>query len=163
VQLNFDAERFALARELAREAAALADKTRDGSEGPFARVLLALPQLALGEDALCALNEAIEQLRVADAKHRLTYALICGAALLNKRGQHAEARAMAEEGLDVARFLERPSDIVLALIELAKAQHALADRDGYEQSRRQLQEDDRSRVSAHAQRARAALGRELAS
>jgi tetratricopeptide (TPR) repeat protein len=157
VQLNLDAERFEHALELARETQELADKTRDGSEGPFARVLVALAQLARGEGKLAALHEALSELRLADAKHRLTYGLSRAALLHNQRAQPDEARAMAEEALGIARFLERPSDVVLALVELAKAQHAQGDRAGYEHSRSQLEAGVTSKLSAHAQHAREAL------
>jgi tetratricopeptide (TPR) repeat protein len=154
VQLNIDAGRFELALELALETQQLADKTRDGSEGPFARVLVALAQLALGQDVHAALEAAFQELRVVDAKHRLGFGLNRAAALWNARSQHELARQLAQEALQIARLLERPSDIVLSLVELARAQQALGDRAGYAQSRAELEIDPPAKLSSHAQRAR---------
>jgi hypothetical protein len=154
VQFNFDAGKFELALSLALETQELADKTRDGSEGPFARVLVALAQLALGRDAQAALDAGLHDLRVADAKHRLAYGLSRAAVLLNGRAQHQTAREHATRALEIARLLERPSDVVLGLIELARAQRALGDSAGYERSRADLEADPPAKLSSHAQRAR---------
>lgn len=165
VELNLDAGRNGLALELAEEAQKLAEKIRDGSEGPYARVLVALARLALGQergktDADADLEGAIEALRVADAKHRLTFGLTRGARLENHRGRHQVARAMAEEALEIAQFLERHSDRILALVELARAQRALNDGAGLEHSRRALAIEPASKISAHARSARDALNQE---
>jgi DNA-binding SARP family transcriptional activator/predicted ATPase len=160
VQLNLDAGRSERALELAHETLELADKTRDGSEGPYARVLFALAQLALDKDAGSALQRALSELRVADAKHRLAFGLSRAAARYNRAGRTQEAAAMANEALEIARLLERPSDIVLALVELANAQRALGDRAGYARTRALLDVELPNKLSAHAQRARAALNRE---
>ena len=80
-----------------------------------------------------------------------------GAHVLNQRVQLDLARSMAEEALEIARFLQRPSDIVLSLVELAQAQRALGDQAGYEQSCRQLEHTPNGKLSAHAERMRAAL------
>jgi DNA-binding SARP family transcriptional activator len=160
VQLNLDAGRRERALELAGETLELAGKTRDGSEGPFARVLVALARLAIGKGDLAALQRALGELRVADSKHRLAYGLSRAAAVYNLAGQPREAAAMAQEALDIARLLERPSDIVLALVELATAQRAQGDRVGYERSRGELAAGLPSKLSAHAQRVRAALSEE---
>src|SRR5262249_28083997 len=85
VQLNFDAGRPALALELGLAAEQLADKTRDGSEGPFARVLVALALLGLGQGDAGALERALDELRVADAKYRMTYGLSRAAWVFNRR------------------------------------------------------------------------------
>jgi predicted ATPase/DNA-binding SARP family transcriptional activator len=160
VQLNLDAGRSERALELAHETLELADKTRDGSEGPFARVLFALAQLALDKDAGSALQRALSELRIADAKHRLAFGLSRAAAWCNRTGRAQEAAAMANEALEIARLLERPSDIVLALAELANAQRVLGDRAGYARTRALLEVELPNKLSAHAQRARAALNRE---
>jgi tetratricopeptide (TPR) repeat protein len=160
VQLHLDTERYPRALELAHAVAQLADRTRDGSEGPFARVLVALSELALASAGPAAVREALEALRIADAKHRLTYGLTRAATLLNRRALHEEARAVAEEALELSRFLERPSDVVLALVELARAQRALGDQAGWDRSLRQLTERPENKLSAQAERARAALTEE---
>jgi hypothetical protein len=123
-------------------------------------VLVALARLAIGKGDLAALQRALGELRVADSKHRLTYGLSRAAALCNRAGQPLEAAAMAQEALEIARFLERPSDIVVALVELATAPRARGDRLGYERSRGELAAGLPSKLSAHALRARAALSEE---
>ncbi|HKP60670.1 MAG TPA: AAA family ATPase [Polyangiales bacterium] len=154
VQLNLDSGKLELALQLALEAEQLADKIREGSEGPNAHVLVALVRLAIGQDAEVALEQALHELRVADAKHRMAYGLSRAAALLNRRERHAPAREYAQQALDIARLLERPSDVVLSLIELARAQRALGDAEGYGQSRAALEADPSAKLSVYAERAR---------
>lgn len=156
VQLNIDGARFDRALELAIDTQQLADKTRDGSEVPYARVLIALARLALGGEAVSTLEQALSELRTADAKHRMTYGLSRGAALLNARQNPETAARMATEALEYARLLERPSDIVLALVELGNAQRALGDRTGFVAARDEAVPLGATGISAHARAALAA-------
>jgi hypothetical protein len=160
-QLNFDAGRFERALELSKLARELADKTREGSEGPYARALVTLCELALQrEQPAAALQESLHELRVADAKHRLLYALCRGSQLRNAAGRHTEALELASEALDIARLLDCPSELVQALVELARAQRGLADETGLRVTLAELARDAPSKLSARAQRAREAWNEE---
>jgi hypothetical protein len=100
----------------------LAEKLRDGSEGPFARALDALCGYALhDEDALSA---PLDELRVVDAKHALAYTLNRAAAIDLARGRHDLAVARATEALECAEILERASERLLAHATLARAHAA---------------------------------------
>jgi DNA-binding SARP family transcriptional activator len=113
---------------LARELEALGEKLREGSEAPFARALVALSRLAVGDaEAEGALDSAIEELRTADAKLRLAYALTRAARLDLERGEPRRARDRAEEARRAAEALERPSETVLAKVTLVRACRELAE------------------------------------
>jgi DNA-binding SARP family transcriptional activator len=114
------------ARRLADELLALAGRLREGSESPFARALLALSRHALGEPpAADLLDAALDELRAADAKARLAYALTRAARVDLGRGDGARARARAEEARRAAVALGRPTETLLAGLTLARACRAL--------------------------------------
>jgi tetratricopeptide (TPR) repeat protein len=116
-------QRQQYSRALARcaELGTIGDRLREGSEAPFARTLTALARYALAEpDALAELERALAALRVADAKHRLAYALTQAARVEVERGTLDLARAHAEEALRVAQQLQRPSETALAHVVLAR-------------------------------------------
>jgi DNA-binding SARP family transcriptional activator len=120
-----DLERGQLDSALARCEALveIGDKLREGSEAPFARALRGLCHYAIdGEDA--ALETALDELRVVDAKHRLAYALTRAALRDVERGRNERAIERAREALDCAEALERPTDILLAHVALAEAHEA---------------------------------------
>jgi DNA-binding SARP family transcriptional activator len=105
----------------------LGDKLREGSEGPFARTVLALARYGLGQGGEQELEAGLQALRMADAKHRLAYALT-HAALVDLRLQKpAQARGRCLEALPIARLLDRPSETLLALTLLARAARDLGD------------------------------------
>jgi DNA-binding SARP family transcriptional activator len=113
---------WATARGLALELAALGGKLREGSEAPFARALLALTRHALGEaEAAAALEAALQELRFADAKHRLAYTLTRAARVDLERGEGRRARERAEEARRMAAVLGRPTEALLAGVTLARA------------------------------------------
>lgn len=103
----------------------LAERMREGSEAPFARALDAVCRLLNGEDeAHSALDKEIEQLRIADAKHRLTVILLLSAEAAMPRGAIALAGTHAAEALELASVMERPSETAHAhalLLEVACA------------------------------------------
>lgn len=101
-------------------------KLREGSEAPFARALDALCEYALGDET-AALEEAFEQLRVVDAKHRLAYALTRAAALDVEHGRYERAIARAQEALRHAQTVGRATDALLAHVVLAQAYRAVGD------------------------------------
>jgi hypothetical protein len=114
------------AKSLCRQLSALAEKLREGSEGPFAKALAALVSYADGggDDGL---DQALDELRAADAKYRLAYTLTRAAACDIEQGHEARAQQRAEEALEIARLLERPSEIALAQVVLVQAAAASAD------------------------------------
>lgn len=122
VTLEMHRGRHAEARSLCAELVGLGAKLREGSEAPFARVLCALANHAAGEPrARAERDAALQDLRAADAKHRLGFALTQAAAIELARGDHAAAAAFAEEAVEVAEALGRPSDVALARATAARA------------------------------------------
>ena len=73
----------------------LGDKLREGSERPFAHALDALCHYALADDA-APLEAALEDLRAADAKHRLAY-MLTRAALLDVEREPPASRGRPRE------------------------------------------------------------------
>lgn len=113
VMLDLQRGRVEQARERCLELVGLAEKLREGSERPFARALLALCDCSLHDDC-SALDAALEELRMADAKHRLACILTRAAWLDCKRGRTARAMERAREALGYARLLERATEMLLA-------------------------------------------------
>jgi DNA-binding SARP family transcriptional activator len=104
----------------------IGEKLRDGSEAPFARALDALCAYAeSGETG--ALDEAIAELRVVDAKHRLAYTLTRAALIDIERERPRDAVTRAHEALCYAEALDRPTEAMLAHLALAKAYAATDD------------------------------------
>jgi hypothetical protein len=119
----------AMARDKASEAAEVAHKLGEGSEGPLARAIIELARVSLGEaGAEDALAQAIAALRDVDAKGPLAYVLDEHAVLELRAGRPAEARRAAEEALGAATTLGRRSEIVVALSLAARAAEAAGDR-----------------------------------
>jgi DNA-binding SARP family transcriptional activator len=147
--LELDAGRYESVRAHAAELSPIADKLRGGSEAPFAKALAALSQYALGDGDAGALDQAVEELRVADAKHRLAFVLTRAAQIDVRRARLPLAQRRAEEALRLAQVLESPSDVVLARVLLAHCATALEDAGA---RRHQLDELDAAPavLSAHA-------------
>jgi DNA-binding SARP family transcriptional activator len=100
----------------------IGEKFRGGSEAPFSRALVALARHALGEpEALPALDAALEELRIVDAKLRLSYTLTRAARVDLERGEAARARQRAEEAHRTIEALGRPTEALLAAVTLARA------------------------------------------
>jgi DNA-binding SARP family transcriptional activator/tetratricopeptide (TPR) repeat protein len=125
-----DLERGRLDSALSRCSALLeiGEKLREGSEAPFARALQGLCRYAMDDDD-STLDAAIEDLRVADAKHRLAYVLTRAALVDVERARTEPALARAGEALRCATALERATDMLLAHVALAKAHRAAGDVD----------------------------------
>lgn len=159
--LAVERERFADARRLSEELVRLAERLREGSEAPFARALVALCRYATDAEAGGAvLDTALADLRVADAKQRLGYLLTRAAEMDLRNGNAAVARRRAEEALQLAHLLERPSDIVLARAAVAAAAALQKDNATVDRERAELNAGALRSASAHA---RAAAERLLAS
>jgi len=149
--LELDAGRYESAGARAAELSPIADKLRGGSEAPFAKALAALSRYALGDENGGGLDEAVEGLRAADAKHRLAFVLTRAAEIDVRRTQPQLARRRAEEALRLAQALESTSEIALARAILAHCATALGDAGA-----RQRQFDELGAapavLSAHARR-----------
>jgi len=104
----------------------IGEKLRIGSEGPFARALTALCDYALNDNQ-DSLGAALEELRLADAKHRLAYVLTRAAQLDCERGRMKEATLRATEALDHATLLRRSTEMALARAVLACTSRAADD------------------------------------
>jgi hypothetical protein len=104
----------------------IGERLREGSEAPFARALEGLCRYAI-DDQSPSLDASLEELRVADAKHRLAYILTRLALVDIERSRTKQAISRAQEALDCAEALERSSDIALAHVALTEAHIAAGD------------------------------------
>jgi hypothetical protein len=114
------------ARERCRTLVALGEKLREGSEAPFARAMEGVCRYALGESD-GELDEALEALRLVDAKHRLAYALNRAAEVDLGAGNPALAVRRAQEALANAEVLDRKTEALVARVVLAGAAAVLDD------------------------------------
>jgi DNA-binding SARP family transcriptional activator/energy-coupling factor transporter ATP-binding protein EcfA2 len=128
--IDFERGRPEEARAHCKTLIELGDKLREGSERPFAHALDALCHYALADD-MAPLEAALEDLRTADAKHRLAYTLTRAALLDVERQRPDVATARATEALGYAEALDRATEILLAHTALARARKAVADTAGY--------------------------------
>ncbi len=93
-------------------------RLREGSEYPFALGLQALCDYGLnGADA--TLVDCLQVVREADAKARLTYLLNRAAALDIHRGHLERALERSAEALRIAQLMERPTETLLAHLNMA--------------------------------------------
>ncbi len=129
VMVDVQRGRWQAARERCNELVLLGEKLRVGSEAPFAHALLGLCAYAL-DDEPAALDAALEDLRLADAKHRLAYVQTRAALLDCERGRHDAAQARADEALSCARALERATEMVVAHAVLSQCALAGGDQAG---------------------------------
>lgn len=111
--IEFQRGRYDEAREYCELLEQIGEKLRVGSEGPFARTLTALCDYASSDDSQ-ALDAALEQLRIVDAKHRLAYTLTRAAQLDCERGRMDDAGRRASEALEYATLLQRATEMILA-------------------------------------------------
>jgi DNA-binding SARP family transcriptional activator len=96
----------------------MGSRLREGSEYPFAVAMQTLCRYGLGEGDE-GLDDALEQLRMADAKQRLTYLLNRAARLDIRHDSTARAHQRAGEALQLAELMERPTETLMAHINLA--------------------------------------------
>jgi len=125
--LELERNRPEAAAPLCSRLVKLSAKLREGSESPFARCLSVLATLASGKDTTEEIDKALESLRMADAKHRMAYALLRATDLDFRHGDIEKARARGEEALRLAEILERPSETAMAHVVLLRC--ALARKD----------------------------------
>ena len=124
VMISVERGRFGEAAERAGALKDLGERLRQGSEGPFARSLLALCVYAL-EDEQAPLEPSLEALRLVDAKHRLAYVLTHAALIDLERGRAQLAVERASEALEYAQVLERATEMMLARAILCCGQQQL--------------------------------------
>jgi predicted ATPase len=156
VMIDLEQGRFDSALSRCSALLEIGEKLREGSEAPFARALEGLCHYAIDhEDA--ALEAALEELRVADAKHRLAYALSRAALLDTERGRTDRAIQRAREALGCAETLERATDIVLAHVALAEAQRAAGDPEAVARHREAIGQIDGASVARWARDRAASL------
>jgi DNA-binding SARP family transcriptional activator/tetratricopeptide (TPR) repeat protein len=123
VMIDIQRGLYADARVRCGELLAIGEKLRAGSEAPFARALQGLCGYAL-DDLPQALDTALDDLRIADAKHRLAYVLTRAALIDFERGRFDKAIARAAEALGYAELLERATEKMLAHVVLGLAREA---------------------------------------
>jgi DNA-binding SARP family transcriptional activator len=118
VNIEIEREDYEAALARCRPLLVMGARMREGSEHPYALALEALCRYGLeGEGE--GLDECFDLVRQADAKQRLTYLLNRAAMLDIRRGQLAKALERSSEALQLAELMERPSEILLARINLA--------------------------------------------
>jgi tetratricopeptide (TPR) repeat protein len=142
----------------AEELAAIGEKLREGSEGPLGRAMLALCRYQKGEtEQRAALEEALQELREADAKQRLAFVLTQAASVESERGELERAAARADEAKAIGQILQQPSESALAravLLQIARTQ-------GDEDAVRQLAEE-LAEINGYAKHVGVVVERELA-
>jgi len=121
VCLEIQRRHYEVAEGLCGELMDLAKRLREGSEVPFASSLHCICRVARGDTLAAAdLEQWLEALRVADAKHRLAFTLLAAFELDFDRNDLARAQVRAEEALRMAELLDRSSEIVMAHVALAR-------------------------------------------
>jgi DNA-binding SARP family transcriptional activator/RecA/RadA recombinase len=135
---------------VAEETVRVAQRVREGSEAPLARALVALARLMAGSPVDAALNEALAELALVDAKQRIAYVAGRAACLELARGRRAEALGHARTALEAALAIGRPSEIAIARAALVRSTDEPGTADGERPHLRALSEVS---ISAFARRA----------
>jgi hypothetical protein len=137
VELDRDDPERALAR--ARETEELAERMDDGVEAAFARGLAAVAREKVrvggeptheGAGSLKAVDDALHELRELDSLWKIGHVQAYAAEVELERGFAEAAGTRAEEVLEAARALQRPSLLALARALLAHSAALKGDRDG---------------------------------
>jgi DNA-binding SARP family transcriptional activator len=114
------------ARDRCHDLVNIGTRLQFGSEGPFARALNAVCTYAIDGESE-DLESALSDLREADAKHRLAYALTRAAMIDLEQGDIDTAIERADEALACAGALNRATDMLLAHVVLVRAHRASDD------------------------------------
>ena len=126
MMIEFQRGNYDRAKSYSEALIEIGDKLRIGSEKPFAHALAALCTYAIeGSDA--ELVAALDDLRAADAKHRLAYTLTRAAQLDCERNRIELAMERATEALEYATLLQRATEMMLARAVLACTSKELGD------------------------------------
>ena len=149
VMIEIARRNYADAKRRCKQLLQLGQHFNDGSEGPFARAVDALCHyLISGDNAL--LEQPIVDLRLSDAKHRLTYILV-HAALVDLQYQHSDsAIGRANEALQYSKLLHRYSEQMLAHVALALAYQQKQQQDEYELQLNAVHELDKQAITGWA-------------
>jgi DNA-binding SARP family transcriptional activator/predicted ATPase len=129
----------------------LAGKLREGSEEPLARALYGLCLYHERDDSN-PLNRAIEDLRIADAKHRLAYTQSRAAMIDLERGRVEAAMTRAREALECAELLQRPTEMLIAHVALHHAGSATSDDRAVAEEREAISKLSEQNVAVWARR-----------
>jgi hypothetical protein len=160
--LEVQRRRYDVAEGLCDELLELAERLREGSEVPFARSLQCICRIARNDKAAATdLEQWLDALRVADAKHRLAFTLLAAFEIDTEQGRPEQAQERAEEALRMACLLGRPSEIVLAHVALARIAALRGDESGRRLHLEELRPRLSGAVSYVARAAAEALIREL--
>jgi len=99
----------------AEHLAAIGEKLPEGSERPLGRAMLMLCRYRKGEvDCGPVLERSLQKLREADAKQRLAFVLTQVASLELSRGELESAAARAQEAVELAEIIQKPSELAYA-------------------------------------------------
>ncbi len=120
----------------------------------MARALAALCRFTHDENETTTadLDAAIEILRQADAKLRLSVVLTIASGLHLERGRPEKARTMAEEALTCVRSLVRPNDTAQVLASLVRVCMAQGDEEAHDTYFDELLRLSQEPLSNHAKR-----------
>ena len=153
VVLELERSDAGAAQALCLDLVALAARLREGSEAPFARCLAVLAAEASGEDRAEEIDAALESMRIADAKHRLAYALLRATHGDFARGDFSKAHSRGEEALRLAQILGRPSETAMAHVVLLRSALHRGARDDVERHRAALLDANMTQVAVHVRQA----------
>jgi DNA-binding SARP family transcriptional activator len=149
VMIDLERGDYRTARDRCKDLIDIGTKLRFGSEGPFARALSAICTYAIDAQG-DNLESAFGDLREADAKHRLAYALTRAAMIDLERGQYKTAIERANESLENAGVLDRATDMLLAHVVLARAHQAIDDEAAFKRHAASIAAFDPGRVAEWA-------------
>jgi DNA-binding SARP family transcriptional activator/Cdc6-like AAA superfamily ATPase len=115
--IEVEREDYGAAQERCCALVEMGSRLREGSEYPFALALQALCNYGQsGDDA--DLDDNLAAVREADAKQRLTFLLNRAATLDIRHGRLDTAGARSAEALELAELMERPSEKLLAHVNM---------------------------------------------
>jgi len=147
--IEFQCGRYEQARTYADVLASIGEKLRVGSEAAFARAVSSLCDLALTDESE-ALEQALDELREADAKYRLAYTLTRAAQIDCERGRLDIAATRASEALEYATLLQRATEMALARAVLACACQEKGDEDAVNEHKAAIEALEAGGVAAWA-------------
>jgi DNA-binding SARP family transcriptional activator len=159
LEVAFSRRDYAGAERISLELLALGEKSREGSEVPFAQAAHELARYGSGASAtMAAFDQAVIRLEQADAKRRSAALLTYAAELAVSQGLLTAAQEKAERAAQLAREIGRPSDVALALSVLVSLARLAPERDVEERLTRELTELAARPLSGYAAaKARTAL------
>jgi hypothetical protein len=117
--VEVEREDYDAALERCQALVEIGSRLREGSELPFSLALQALCHYGLHrEDS--GLDDALQELRLVDAKQRLAFILNRAAMLDIVHERLEQGKARASEALALSQTMERPSEMLQAYINLEK-------------------------------------------